>query len=148
MGWIENNGSKLRATPKGCFVADFITGLALNELFYKEVMASIMKSHFSGLPYPAALIGWGSEVLGYDDVQSSDHNWCLRFQLFLSEQDYEEYREAIDSTLSERLPSEFRGFLITAVALTWSSAMRATWKNSGGLSRAKRYKISSTVLAP
>lgn len=90
-------------------MADFITGLALNELFYREVVSPILESHFSGLPYSAALIGWGSEVLGYDDVQSTDHNWGLRFQLFLSEQDYEEYCEAIGHVLSERLPTEFRG---------------------------------------
>jgi hypothetical protein len=91
-------------------MAEFINGLALNQHFYEEVVAPILKSHFPGLAYSAALIGWGSEVLGYDDALSTDHNWGLRFQLFLSEEDYEKYRHSIDDVLIERLPSEFRGW--------------------------------------
>ncbi len=90
-------------------MADFIKGLELNELFYNEVVASIIKSYFPDLRYSAALIGWGSDVLGYDDAQSADHNWGLRFQLFLSERDAEKYRKPINDILDERLPSEFRG---------------------------------------
>jgi hypothetical protein len=90
-------------------VADFIKGLELNELFYNEVVASILKSYFPDLRYSAALIGWGSDVLGYDDAQSADHNWGVRFQLFLSEQDSEKYRKPINDALDEQLPSEFRG---------------------------------------
>ena len=92
------------------FVTDFVNGLTLNQLFYEEVVAPVLKSHFSGVEYSAALIGWGSEVLGYDDAQSTDHNWGLRFQLFLSEQDYEKYRQSINDALNAKLPSEFRGY--------------------------------------
>ncbi len=91
-------------------MADFIHALDLNELFYGEVVAPLLESHFSGVRYSAALIGWGSEVLGYDDIQSTDHNWGLRFQLFLSEQDYEKYRQPLDEALNEHLPSRFRGY--------------------------------------
>ena len=90
-------------------MADFIKGLELNELFYNEVVASILKSDFPNLQYSAALIGWGSEVLGYDDAQSADHNWGVRFQLFLSELDSGKYRKAISDILDERLPPQFRG---------------------------------------
>ena len=68
-------------------VTDFIPGLELNELFYKELVAPILKRNFQNIKYSAALIGWGSEVLGYDDAQSTDHNWGLRFQIFLSNED-------------------------------------------------------------
>jgi hypothetical protein len=90
-------------------VADFIKGLELNELFYHEAVASILKTYFPDLQYSAALIGWGSDVLGYDDARSADHNWGLRFQLFLSERDSEKYRKTISDALDERLPFEFRG---------------------------------------
>ncbi len=90
-------------------MADFIKGLELNELFYYEVVASVLKSYFPELQYSAALIGWGSDVLGYDDAQSADHNWGVRFQLFLSEQDSGKYRKPINDILDERLPFEFRG---------------------------------------
>ncbi len=85
-------------------------GLKLNELFYNEIVAGILQSNFPNLKYSAALIGWGSEVLGYDDAQSTDHNWGLRFQLFLSEKDYERYSDSVNQTLAENLPTEFRGF--------------------------------------
>ena len=90
-------------------MADFIHALELNELFYGEIVAPLLKSHFPDVQYSAALIGWGSEALGYDDLQSTDHNWGLRFQLFLSEQDYERYRQPINDALSEHLPATFRG---------------------------------------
>jgi len=88
----------------------FMNGVALNGLFYKQVVAPILRSHFPDLEYSAALIGWGSDVLGYDDLQSTDHNWGPRFQLFLAEQDYEKYRTAINHVLSAELPAEFRGY--------------------------------------
>lgn len=90
-------------------MTDFIKGLKLNELFYNEVVASILKSYFPDIQYAAALIGWGSDVLSYDDAQSADHNWGVRFQLFLSEKDAEKYRKLINNVLNERVPSEFLG---------------------------------------
>jgi hypothetical protein len=91
-------------------MTDFLNGLALNELFYTEVIAPLLKIHFPDLSYSASLIGWGSDVLGYDDVQSTDHNWGVRFQLFLSQQDCEQRSQEIHRILTEHLPSEFRGY--------------------------------------
>jgi hypothetical protein len=91
-------------------MADFMNGLALNQLFYEEVVAPILKSHFSELKYSAALIGWGSDVLGYDDAQSTDHNWGPRFQLFLDREDEEKYHDSIVNVLNDELPSEFRDY--------------------------------------
>jgi len=88
-------------------------GLELNQLFYKEIVAGILKSNFPHLKYSAVLIGWGSEVLGYDDAQSADHNWGLRFQLFLSEKDHVKYSDSINKTLAGNLPEEFLGFPTT-----------------------------------
>ena len=89
---------------------DFITGLKLNELFYNEVIAPLLKLHFPELQYSAALIGWGSDVLGYDDVQSTDHNWGLRLQIFLPKQDYDQYYRLINNAFDEQLPVSFRGY--------------------------------------
>lgn len=91
-------------------MTDLLSGLAINELFYREIVAPLLKAHFSDLNYSTALIGWGSDVLGYDDPQSTDHNWGVRFQLFLSEQDYEKSGDAIQDLLNRHLPSEFRGY--------------------------------------
>lgn len=87
---------------------NFIPGLKLSELFYFEAAKPILEAFFPQLPYSAALLGWGSEVLSYDDVTSSDHHWGPRFLLFVSAQDREKY--AIAEALSRNLPHRFRGY--------------------------------------
>ena len=89
---------------------NFIPGLKLSELFYSEAAKPILDTHFPQVSCSAGLLGWGSEVLGYDDVQSSDHHWGPRFLLFLSPEDHEHYSDAIRETLSQRLPHRFRGY--------------------------------------
>jgi hypothetical protein len=89
---------------------DFLSGLVLNELFYKEIVAPLLETHFPDLRYSTALIGWGSDVLGYDDFQSTDHNWGVRLQIFLGDQDYEIHRHAIHDMLNGYLPPAFRGY--------------------------------------
>jgi hypothetical protein len=91
-------------------MSNFISGLTLSELFYLEAAKPILESHFPEVPHSAALIGWGSEVLGYDDVHSTDHHWGPRFLLFLSEPDSKTYQKAISEALSENLPYKFRGY--------------------------------------
>jgi hypothetical protein len=88
----------------------FMNGLTLNQLFYEEVVAPILKAHFSDLSYSAALIGWGSDVLGYDDAQSTDHNWGPRLQLFFDHENDEKYHASIVNVLNDELPSEFRHY--------------------------------------
>jgi len=94
-------------------MTDFINGLDLNERFYKEIAAPLLEVHFPDLKHSAALIGWGSDVLGYDDLESTDHNWGGRFQLFLGERDFEQYHEDIQDILRKNLPAEFHGYPTT-----------------------------------
>lgn len=89
-------------------MSEFIKGLELSGQFYTEIVAPVLKIHFPQVSYSAALIGWGSEILGFDDVQSTDHNWGLRSQIFLSLEDFEKYSRQINQTLDENLPDEFR----------------------------------------
>lgn len=88
----------------------FIPGLQLNALFYGEVVKPLLAETFPNLRYSAALIGYGSEVLGYDTVRSTDHEWGPRMLLLLSEEDHAAHAEDVTSTLSERLPPTFRGY--------------------------------------
>src|SRR5689334_7189951 len=91
-------------------MSDFIPGLKLSELFYSEAAKPILENFFPQLSYSAGLLGWGSEVLGYDDIQSSDHHWGPRFFLFLSVEDHKQHKDAIYQTLSHNLPHRFRGY--------------------------------------
>ena len=88
---------------------DFIPGLKLAEMFYHEAVKPILERHFSGLPYAAALVGSGSEILGYDTPMSTDHHWGPRLLLFLSDADYERWRSDIHDVMSRDLPYTFHG---------------------------------------
>jgi hypothetical protein len=61
------------------------------------------------LRYSASLIGYGSDVLGYDNATSMDHNWGPRMQVFVGKADAGRI-EAIKAYLRVHLPGEFVGF--------------------------------------
>ncbi|HUY78965.1 MAG TPA: DUF4037 domain-containing protein [Ktedonobacterales bacterium] len=87
----------------------FVHGLDLGERFYADAVRPILASAFPELAYSAALIGFGSDVLGYDTPQSTDHSWGPRLQLFLREDDML-LAPAISQTLAERLPPHILGY--------------------------------------
>jgi hypothetical protein len=94
----------------GILTLKFIKGLDLSELFYEEAVKPILADRFPELVYSAALIGSGSDVLGFDTPQSMDHDWGPRLMLFLSEADHETQHAEIDQTLRQELPGEIHGF--------------------------------------
>jgi hypothetical protein len=88
----------------------FIPGIELNRLFYREAVAPVLSSAFPNLRYSAALIGYGSDVLGYDSERSTDHEWGPRLVIFLGENDREMLGASVDEVLSTRIPGQFRGY--------------------------------------
>ncbi|HKQ74527.1 MAG TPA: DUF4037 domain-containing protein [Blastocatellia bacterium] len=91
-------------------INDFIPGLELAGKFYEEAVRPILESDFPGVPYSAALIGSGSEILGFDTVMSTDHHWGPRAMVFLRESDYERHAYAIADSLRQKLPVSFLGY--------------------------------------
>jgi hypothetical protein len=91
-------------------VAAFVPGLELSRAFYHELVRPVLMSKFPGLAHDAALIGPGSEVLGLDTEQSTDHDWGPRLQIFLSDADHQRYAPALSDELARRLPPAFRGY--------------------------------------
>ena len=89
---------------------DFIPGLELARRFYWEAVRPILDADFSGLRHSAALIGPGSEVLGFDTPMSTDHHWGPRAMLFLTEEGYERCHKTIRETFRWRLPHRFLGY--------------------------------------
>lgn len=89
---------------------EFVPGLELSESFYFDVVKPILESDFPGLTYSAALIGSGSEVVGFDTARSTDHHWGPRVMLFLSELDHLASATALSDDLSAKLPYTFRGY--------------------------------------
>lgn len=89
---------------------DFIQGLQLSELFYTEIVKQIIETQYPDMRYASALIGPGSEVLGFDDIISTDHHWGPRVQIFLSDIKFEEISEELKELLREKLPYTFHGY--------------------------------------
>lgn len=89
---------------------DFIAGLELGRIFYNEAVKPILDADFPTLRYTAAIIGSGSEVLGFDTAMSSDHHWGPRVMLFLSPEDHAAMKDDIHETLANRLPYQIRGY--------------------------------------
>jgi hypothetical protein len=83
-------------------MSDFVPGLALARTFYQEVLAGII----GGIPHAAALLGEGSEVLGFDTERSTDHAWGPRAQIFVEAEAADQLRIRIDAGL----PDTFRGW--------------------------------------
>ena len=88
----------------------FIQGLKLSKLFYERKVKPILSSAFPRVVHSAALIGWGSEVLGFDTPVSRDHHWGPRVLLFLTEKDSPRLKDKISQVLSGELPYEFMGY--------------------------------------
>jgi hypothetical protein len=91
-------------------MAPFIPGLQLSQAFYWEVVRPILAASFPGLAHAAGLIDGGSEVLGFDDVTSTDHNWGPRLQLFLTDEDFVRHSDQVRLVLADALPYEFKGY--------------------------------------
>ena len=88
----------------------FIKGLDLCESFFNEVARPILNTHFPTLRYTAGLLGYGSDVIGYDDRMSADHLWGPRFHLFLPEAEFDSWRGQIASAFAAGFPYQYRGF--------------------------------------
>ena len=81
----------------------FVPGLELCCDFYAEVVAPAV-----GVRHGAALLGPGSDVLGYDTERSTDHDWGPRCQLFVKASDLDEVRTRVLTSL----PKSYGGRLL------------------------------------
>jgi hypothetical protein len=93
-------------------MSTFIPGLELSRLFYQEAVRPIIDATLPGLPHSAALVGRGSEVLGFDDEMSPDHYYSARILIFLRGEDDARHGKTIDEALRQGLPPRFRDYPI------------------------------------
>jgi Domain of unknown function (DUF4037) len=87
-----------------------VPGLRLAGDFYGEVVRPLLDEACPGLAYAAALLGWGSEVLGFDSPRSTDHNWGPRLQILTSGDAGADELADLAGLLGRRLPESFRGY--------------------------------------
>ena len=89
----------------------FIKGKELCREFFFRAAKPLLDEVFPGLVYTAGLLGYGSDVLGYDDAVSTDHMWGPRFYLFLSPENIA-LQPQIKKLFAEKLPVNFMGYSV------------------------------------
>ena len=93
----------------GPVVVDFVSGQDVSAAFFADVVAPQLQ----GITYSAALLGWGSDVLGYDTARSTDHGWGPRVQIFTD-------ADEVDI----QLPDTYRG---QPVQFGWAGVAPRSW---------------------
>ena len=83
--------------------------------------------------HAAALNGAGSEVLGFDDAMSQDHDWGPRLLIFVSEADFAAHAERLVASFADAAPPTFLGVPVGLTART-----RPPAKAPGALSDVRR----------
>lgn len=87
----------------------FISGLDLSRELASEILPALRES-FPDMPITLALIGPGSDVLGYDTLRSRDHDWGPRVSLLVPDDRVSEVTVAIDADLDRYLPATILGY--------------------------------------
>ena len=92
-------------------MGNFIKGLDLCEAFFRKIVEPVISHNFSELKFTAGLLGYGSDVIGYDDIVSTDHMWGPRLYIFLQESDMHRKDELFEC-IAQNLPYTFMGFSV------------------------------------
>ncbi|MEO7448084.1 MAG: DUF4037 domain-containing protein [Humibacillus sp.] len=95
------------------------TGTDLSRHYFEQVVRPIVEERWPGMPYAAARLGSGSDVVGLDDTMSTDHDWGLRLNLLVPTTEV----AGVDAHLEEALPESFEGHAVR-FATTWERAVR------------------------
>jgi hypothetical protein len=82
-------------------VPAFVHAQELTAGFYADVIEPAL----GGTSHAAGLLGWGSDVLGYDTERSTDHGWGPRVVVLVDEDQVEPVRKRIETAL----PDDYRG---------------------------------------
>ncbi|RIK33505.1 MAG: hypothetical protein DCC55_34835 [Chloroflexi bacterium] len=89
-----------------------MNGASLSERFFQEYVHPLLSNRYSALlpALSAAILGDGSEVLGYDDEISHDHNFCPRVIVFVPDERFGAVGESLRQALVEAAPPSYLGF--------------------------------------
>ncbi|MGR9506740.1 DUF4037 domain-containing protein [Rhizobium leguminosarum] len=84
-------------------------GIELSRRFYADIVRPWLTSVAPALPHSAALIGFGSELLGLDDEVSRDHNWGPRVHLFLHTDSFNDHARRLVFEFTKVAPTSYLG---------------------------------------
>ena len=84
-------------------------GIELSRGFYTDIVRPWLSQAAPDLRYSAALIGYGSELLGFDDEISRDHNWGPRVHIIVSRADFDDHARRLVDEFSKIAPASYLG---------------------------------------
>ncbi|MEH7879405.1 hypothetical protein V7799_18135 [Rhizobium laguerreae] len=84
-------------------------GIQLSRGFYTDIVRLWLNEVAPELRYSAALIGYGSELLGFDDDVSKDHNWGPRVHIFPGRDDFGNCARRLVDEFSKVAPADYLG---------------------------------------
>lgn len=97
------------------------TGAGLSDAFHRDVVGPLIAGLFPSLRYAAARLGSGSDVLGYDDEMSRDHDWGCRLTV-LVDQPSSAAVPLVQAALEEYLPRSYGGHPVR-FPVTWDQTV-------------------------
>ena len=89
-------------------------GIQRARRFWHKVVLPLLKTDLGAFfdEMSVALIGEGSDVLGFDDTISEDHNYWPRLTVFIDDNQYGDFDSQILEQAREQLPSDFEGYTL------------------------------------
>lgn len=93
-------------------ILDHMNGIELSRHFFEETIYPILANEYASLlpEIAAGLLGAGSEVLGFDDAISHDHNYCPRVVIWVADDHFAQVGQALRQRLVAAAPSHYRGY--------------------------------------
>ena len=104
-------------------------GIELARRLHRDVVGPLLVAELGEDGYAAAILGPGSEVLGFDTVRSTDHDWGPRLQVFLPLTVIGRADELAER-IRARLPPTVAGH---ATAIAWSDGHQGNGVQLTGL---------------
>lgn len=108
--YSEVSGGENMGEPFDSATVAFVPGLELSRQYYFKAVRPILNDAFPKLRHSAALVGYGSDVVGLDTERSRDHMWGPRMVLFVEPSFNPAERSFLYQVLRQRLPVEFMGY--------------------------------------
>jgi Domain of unknown function (DUF4037) len=98
-----------------------LPGAELARQFHADVVGPLLARAMPRLRYAAGRLGSGSDVLGFDDAMSRDHDWGCRLTLLVDQPDRAAVPQ-VSQLLERELPDSYRGYPVR-FPLSWSPSL-------------------------
>ena len=87
-------------------------GIELSKRFFYELVYPVLTEEYAFLlqDISVGLTGDGSEVLGFDDEFSQDHNYCPRVVVLVEDKQFKQVGERLEQRLLDVAPTEYLGY--------------------------------------